>query len=70
MATACFAVLDTTENYVGAFVSTLVPVGFREAFQAVAVTAVMPPVRGRSLRHTRPPFRVLRGLLLLIPPEA
>ncbi|MBL0946138.1 MAG: DMT family transporter [Hydrogenophaga sp.] len=65
-ATACFAVLDTTVKVVGAVVSVLLAVWFRYAFHAVAVTAVMLPLRGRSLWRTEHPrFQLLRGLLLL-----
>ncbi len=65
-AMACFAVLDTAVKYVGALISILVAVWFRYAFQAVAVTAIMLPMRGRELFLTsHPRFQVLRGLLLL-----
>lgn len=65
-AMACFAVLDTAVKVVGAFISVLVAVWFRYVFQAIAVTAVMLPVRGRSLWRTEHPrFQLLRGLLLL-----
>lgn len=67
LAVACFAVLDTAVKYVGAFVPVLVAVWFRYVFQAVAVTAVMLPVRGRSLLQTaHPRFQLLRGGLLLM----
>jgi drug/metabolite transporter (DMT)-like permease len=67
MAVACFAVLDTAVKYVGAFVPILVAVWFRYVFQAVAVSTVMLPLRGRSLLHTRHPrFQMLRGCLLLM----
>lgn len=66
LATACFAVLDTTVKYVGAFVPVLMAVWFRYMFQAVLVTAVMLPVRGRGLLRTEHPrFQLLRGTLLL-----
>lgn len=66
LATACFAVLDTSVKYVGAFVPVLMAVWFRYAFHAVVVTAVMLPVRGRSLLRTQHPrFQLLRGALLL-----
>ncbi|WP_310567337.1 DMT family transporter [Hydrogenophaga sp.] len=66
LAVACFAVLDTAVKYVGAFVPVLVAVWFRYVFQALAVTAFMLPVRGRSLLHTEHPrFQLLRGCLLL-----
>ena len=65
-AVACFAVLDTTVKLVGAVVSVLLAVWFRYAFQAVAVTAIMLPLRGRSLLHTQHPrWQALRGALLL-----
>jgi drug/metabolite transporter (DMT)-like permease len=67
LAVACFAVLDTAVKYVGAFVPVLMAVWFRYVFQAVAVTAFMLPVRGRSLLRTaHPRFQVLRGCLLLL----
>ncbi|NWF45674.1 DMT family transporter [Hydrogenophaga sp. D2P1] len=67
MAVACFAVLDTAVKYVGAYVPILVAVWFRYVFQAVAVSTVMLPMRGRSLLLTRHPrFQVLRGCLLLM----
>lgn len=66
IAVACFAVLDTTVKYVGAFVPILVAVWFRYLFQAVAVTALILPQRGRSLWQTaHPRFQMLRGALLL-----
>ncbi|WP_084360805.1 DMT family transporter [Hydrogenophaga palleronii] len=66
LATACFAVLDTSVKYVGAFVPVLIAVWFRYVFHAVVVSAVMLPVRGRSLARTQHPrFQLLRGALLL-----
>ncbi len=66
LAVACFAVLDTAVKYVGAFVPILVAVWFRYVFQAVAVTVVMLPLRGRHLLRTaHPRFQLLRGALLL-----
>lgn len=66
IAVACFAVLDTTVKYVGAFVPVLMAVWFRYVFQALAVSAVMLPLRGRSLLRTQKPrFQLLRGCLLL-----
>jgi drug/metabolite transporter (DMT)-like permease len=66
MATAFFAVLDTSVKYVGAFVPVLMAVWFRYMFHAVVVTAIMLPLRGRSLvRTAHPRFQVLRGSLLL-----
>jgi drug/metabolite transporter (DMT)-like permease len=67
-ALACFATLDTTTKYVTSTlgVSVLLALWFRYAFQAIATTAIMLPVRGRALLHTaHPKFQVLRGALLL-----
>jgi drug/metabolite transporter (DMT)-like permease len=64
-ATACFAVLDTTVKVVGAFVSILVAVWFRYLFQAVAMTALVLPFRGRRMLRTQHPrYQLLRGALL------
>lgn len=66
-ATACFVVLDSAVKVVGAFISILVAVWFRYVFQAVAVTVIMLPLRGRALLRTQHPrFQVLRGCLLLM----
>lgn len=66
LAVACFAVLDTTVKYVGLVMPVLVAVWFRYVFQAVAVSAVMLPLRGRALLRTEHPrFQILRGCLLL-----
>jgi drug/metabolite transporter (DMT)-like permease len=65
-AVACFSVLDTTAKYVSATVPVMVAVWFRYLFQAVLVTAVMLPVRGKRLLATaHPRFQLLRGVLLL-----
>lgn len=65
-AVACFAVLDTSVKYVGPFVPILVAVWFRYLFQALAVTLLALPKRGRSLWQTEHPrFQLLRGALLL-----
>lgn len=65
-AVACFSALDTTTKYVSAWVPLLMALWFRYAFQAVATTAVVLPLRGMSaLRTLHPKFQVLRGVLLL-----
>ena len=65
-ACACFSVLDTTTKYVSAWVPLLMALWFRYAFQAVATTLAVLPMRGtRVLRTRHLPFQVLRGLLLL-----
>ena len=63
---ACFSVLDTTAKYVTTWVPLLMALWFRYAFQAVATTLVMLPLRGTGLLRTRHlPFQCLRGVLLL-----
>ena len=65
-ACACFSVLDTTAKYVSAWVPLLMALWFRYAFQAVATTLVMLPLRGVKVLRTRHlPFQCLRGVLLL-----
>jgi drug/metabolite transporter (DMT)-like permease len=65
-ACACFSALDTTTKYVSASVPLLMALWFRYAFQAIATTACVLPVRGMSaLRTLHPKFQCLRGLLLL-----
>lgn len=67
LATACFAVLDTTVKVVGASMSILVAVWFRYMFQAIAVAAFMLPRQGRKLLRTEHPrYQVVRGVLLLM----
>jgi len=63
---ACFAVLDTTTKFVSASVPLLMALWFRYAFQAIATTVTVLPLRGMSVwRTVHPKFQVLRGVLLL-----
>jgi drug/metabolite transporter (DMT)-like permease len=65
-ACACFSALDTTTKYVSASVPLLMALWFRYAFQAIATTLTVLPVRGMSaLRTLHPKFQCLRGALLL-----
>lgn len=65
-ACACFSALDTTTKYVSASVPLLMALWFRYAFQALATTLVVMPLRGMPAWRTRhPKFQVLRGVLLL-----
>jgi drug/metabolite transporter (DMT)-like permease len=65
-ACACFSVLDTTTKYISAWVPLLMALWFRYAFQAVATTLVILPIRGKRVLRTRHlPFQLLRGVLLL-----
>lgn len=66
MALACFAMLDTTTKYITLTYPVLVALWFRYAFQAIATTAIMLPVRGRALLRTaHPRYQAVRGALLL-----
>ncbi|MDB5874579.1 MAG: putative transporter [Ramlibacter sp.] len=63
---ACFSALDTTTKYISVSVPLLMALWFRYAFQAIATTVTVLPVRGMSaLRTLHPKFQVLRGVLLL-----
>jgi drug/metabolite transporter (DMT)-like permease len=65
-ACACFATLDTTTKVVSASVPLLMALWFRYAFQAMATTVVVMPLRGMSAWRTlHPKFQCLRGLLLV-----
>jgi len=65
-ACACFSALDTTTKIVSASVPLLMALWFRYAFQAIATTVTVLPVRGMSAwRTVHPKFQVLRGVLLL-----
>ncbi|MDB5947822.1 MAG: putative transrane protein [Ramlibacter sp.] len=65
-ACACFSVLDTTTKYVSASVPLLMALWFRYAFQAVATTILVLPLRGAKVLRTRHlPFQCLRGVLLM-----
>ena len=66
-AVLCFAALDTTVKYISFSVPLLMALWVRYAFQAVATTISVLPVRGMSvLRTMHPKFQVLRGVLLLV----
>ena len=54
-ACACFSALDTTTKYVSASVPLLMALWFRYAFQAVATTVVILPLRGMRVWRTQHP---------------
>jgi drug/metabolite transporter (DMT)-like permease len=63
---ACFSVLDTTTKFISTSVPLLMALWFRYAFQAIATTVTVLPMRGMSVwRTVHPKFQVLRGVLLL-----
>lgn len=66
-AMVCFAALDTTTKHVSASVPLFMALWFRYAFQAIATTVLVLPVRGLAvLRTAHPRFQLLRGVLLLM----
>jgi drug/metabolite transporter (DMT)-like permease len=63
---ACFSVLDTTTKFISTSVPLLMALWLRYAFQAIATTVTVLPMRGMSVWRTlHPKFQVLRGVLLL-----
>ena len=65
-ACACFAALDTTTKWVSASVPLLMALWFRYFFQAAATTAIVMPLRGRTVWRTRRlAWQLVRGVLLL-----
>jgi drug/metabolite transporter (DMT)-like permease len=65
-ACACFAGLDTTTKWVSTSVPLLMALWFRYLFQAVATTAIVVPLRGRTIWRTRHlAWQLVRGILLL-----
>jgi drug/metabolite transporter (DMT)-like permease len=64
---ACFAILDTTVQYLSAFVPLLMALWLRYTFQATVAAAWLLPTRGLRMLHTKhPKFQMMRGLLLMI----
>ena len=65
-ATLCFALLDTTSQYVGPAVPVVMAVWLRYLTQTLMTTALLWPQRGRTLLHTRAPgWQFGRGVLML-----
>lgn len=65
-ATLCFALLDTTSQYVGPAVPVLMAVWLRYLTQTLMTTALLWPQRGRALLRTRAPgWHLARGVLML-----
>ena len=66
LAVACFATLDTTTKLISSTVPVIMALCFRYAFQAIATTLVVVPLRGLAMfRTAHPRFQLLRGVLLL-----
>lgn len=66
LATACFALLDTTSQYVGGVVPVMMAVWLRFLVQAGMTAAMLWPSQGRSLLVTRAPWwQLIRGALMV-----
>lgn len=66
VATACFALLDTTSQYVGGVVPVLMAVWLRFVVQTGMTLALLLPRHGRSLFVTHAPWwQLLRGALMV-----
>lgn len=66
VATACFALLDTTSQYVGGVVPVLMAVWLRFLVQTGMTAALLLPRQGKSLFVTRAPgWQLLRGALMV-----
>ena len=64
-AVACFALLDTTTKAISLVVPFVMVMWFRYAFQAVATTLTVLPLRGKALLHTaHPRFQCCAALLV------
>ncbi len=63
-AATCFATMDTTVRYVGAFFSVALVLWTRYAVHAVAMTVWITLSRDRSFRTVNPLFQIARGALL------
>lgn len=67
LATACFALLDTTSQYVGGVVPVFMAVWLRFLVQTAMTAAMLLPRQGCSLFATRAPgWQLLRGGLMVI----
>jgi drug/metabolite transporter (DMT)-like permease len=63
-ATACFAVMDTTVRYIGAFFPVALVLGLRYTLHATAMTAWIALSKDKSFRSANPMFQIARGALL------
>jgi drug/metabolite transporter (DMT)-like permease len=66
LATACFALLDTTSQYVGGVVPVLMAMWLRFLVQTGMTAAMLLPRQGKSLFVSRAPWwQLLRGALMV-----
>jgi len=65
-ATACFALLDTTSQFVGGVVPVMMAMWLRFLVQTALTLALLWPRQGRALLQTRAPgWQLLRGALMV-----
>ena len=64
-AASCFAALDTTLRYLGAFIGVTVMLWLRYAMHTLVMTAWIATSADKTFRTANPRFQFLRGLLLL-----
>jgi drug/metabolite transporter (DMT)-like permease len=64
-AASCFALMDTTVSWIGAFLGIAVVLWLRYAIHAVVMAGWLALAPGKSFRSANPRFQVLRGSLLL-----
>jgi drug/metabolite transporter (DMT)-like permease len=64
-AASCFALMDTTVSWIGAFIGIAVVLWLRYAIHAVVMAGWLALAPGRSFRSSNLRFQVLRGSLLL-----
>lgn len=63
-AASCFATMDTTVRYVGAYFSVALVLWVRYGLHAAIMTAFIVLSKGRSFRSANPMFQIARGALL------
>jgi drug/metabolite transporter (DMT)-like permease len=63
-AASCFATMDTTVRYIGAFFSVAIVLWVRYALHAVAMTAWIALSPDKTFRTANPLFQIARGALL------
>jgi len=64
-AATCFASMDTTLRYLGAFIGIALMLWLRYAMHTLAMTAWIALSRDKTFRTANPRFQVLRGALLM-----
>ena len=63
-ASSCFAIMDTTVRYIGAFFSVALVLWVRYALHALAMSVWIALSAGKTFRTANPMFQIARGALL------